>query len=153
MPNGAKPVARRWQRFLRLSVRGLIAVVLVISVWLGSLVRHRIQREAVAAIRRAGGWCLYDWQWQGHHGEFFGEPWAPDWLTRLIGVDYFGHIMEVNLYEFTTDAKVAPVAQLERVERLSLFRTTVSDAGLVHLGGLADSLASFSLILMSPMPD
>jgi hypothetical protein len=48
--------ARPWQRFLRFSVRGLIVVVLVIGVWLGWLVRSaRIQREAVAAIRIAGG--------------------------------------------------------------------------------------------------
>ena len=49
----AVPVARPWRRFLRFSVRGLIVLVLVIGVWLGWLVRSaRIQREAVAAIRK-----------------------------------------------------------------------------------------------------
>ena len=138
MTDQAEPVSTPWRRFLRFSLRGLIVVVLVIGVWFGWLVRGaRIQHEAVEAIRRGGGWCLYDWQWRGHHGEYFGEPWAPRWLTTLIGVDYFGHITEVNLYEVGTDAKVAAVARLEHVERLFLFRTTVSDAGLVHLKGLS----------------
>jgi internalin A len=37
-------------------VRGLILLVLVVGVWLGWIIRSaRIQREAVAAIQRAGG--------------------------------------------------------------------------------------------------
>ena len=51
----AVPVARPWRRFLRLSVRGLIVLVLVIGAGLGWLVRSaHIQRDAVAAITR--GW-------------------------------------------------------------------------------------------------
>jgi hypothetical protein len=54
MPAG--PVSRPWRRYLRFSVRGLIVVVLLMGAWLGSIVRSaRIQREAVAAIRKVGG--------------------------------------------------------------------------------------------------
>ena len=56
------PVARPWQRFLRLTVRGLIVLVLLIGAGLGWLVRSaRIQREAVAAIETAEGEVSYDW--------------------------------------------------------------------------------------------
>ena len=44
--------ARRW---LRISVRGVIVLVLVIGVGMGWIVRRaRIQRDAVAAIENAG---------------------------------------------------------------------------------------------------
>jgi hypothetical protein len=46
----------RWRKFLRFSVRGLIVLVLVIGAALGWFVRGaRTQRDAVAAIERAGG--------------------------------------------------------------------------------------------------
>ncbi len=53
MPDQVKTVARPWRRFVRLSVRGLIVLVLVIGAGLGWMVRQaHIQREAVAAIRK-----------------------------------------------------------------------------------------------------
>jgi hypothetical protein len=45
---------------LRFSVRGLIVLVLLVGGWLGWIVRNaRIQREAVAAIERAGRHVAY----------------------------------------------------------------------------------------------
>ena len=50
-----------WWRRVRISLRGLMVVVLVIGGGLGWVMqRARVQREAVAAIRRAGGSVLYD---------------------------------------------------------------------------------------------
>jgi hypothetical protein len=54
MPEQLSPKA--WRRRLRISVRGLIVLVLIIGAELGWIVQGaRIQREAVAAIRRDGG--------------------------------------------------------------------------------------------------
>jgi hypothetical protein len=51
-----------WRRRLRLSVRALMVVVLITGGGLGWLMyRARVQRDAVAAIRRAGGLTYYDW--------------------------------------------------------------------------------------------
>jgi hypothetical protein len=61
MPAG--PVSHPWRRLLRFSVRGLIVLVLVIGAGLGWVVRSaRIQREAVAAIKSAGGGVTYHHQ-------------------------------------------------------------------------------------------
>jgi internalin A len=94
----AETVSRPWRRFLRFSVRGMIVAVLLIGGWLGWIVRSaRIQRDAVAAIRRADGFVLYDWEWCNGR-KFPGKPWAPDWLIRAIGVDYFGRAACVTYF-------------------------------------------------------
>jgi internalin A len=82
------PLTRPWQRFLRLSIRGLIVLVLVLGGGLGRMVRSaQIQREAVAAIQSAGGLVSYDWEWSNRKSTPSGKPWAPSWFTSLIGVD------------------------------------------------------------------
>jgi internalin A len=138
MPAG--PVSRTWRRFVRLSVRGLIVVVLVIGVGLGWIVRRaHIQRDAVAAIRRAGGLVEYDWQWRNGKSIPGGKPPAPSWLVHLIGGDYFGHVTAVwisNMKE--TDATLADVGHLTRLEELYINSQAISDAGLEHLTGLTN---------------
>jgi Leucine rich repeat len=134
MTDQTNSIPRPWRRYLRFSLRGLIVVVLVVGAEMGWLVRSSgIQREAVAAIEQAGGRAAYNWERVGQHGGTYGEPRAPRWLTDLIGVDYFGHITKVWLGKSGTNAQIALVARLDRVERLDLSFTRVSDAGLVHL--------------------
>jgi hypothetical protein len=144
-PNAARldrrtPVPNPLRRFLRVSVRGLIVVVLVIGAWLGWVVHQaHVQRDAVAAIRYTGGSVHYDWQWSNGRSTPQGKPWAPQGLVDLIGVDYFGHITGVAFGPSATDATFAQVGRLTRVEILSGISgisSSVSDAGLVHLDGL-----------------
>ncbi len=83
MNDQVKPASRRWLRFLRFSVRGLIVLVLVIGGWLGWLVQSvRIQREAVAAIKKAEGEVWYDWQDKAGVSSWYrvGDPWVPRWF-------------------------------------------------------------------------
>ena len=63
MTDQANPESRLWRRLQRFSVRGMIVVVLLVGGSLGWFVRSaRIQREAVAAIEKAGGGVSYDWE-------------------------------------------------------------------------------------------
>jgi hypothetical protein len=78
----AEPGLHPWRKYLRFSVRGLIVFVLVIGAGLGWIVREaHIQREAVAAIKKAGGSVRYSWEyeWEWRDGNSIegGEPWAP----------------------------------------------------------------------------
>ena len=141
MPDQAKPVSRPWRRFLRFSVRGLIVLVLVIGAWLGWLVRSaRIQRDAVAAITKAGGASIMTGS--GATGTVIpgGRPSAPRWLVDLIGVDYFGHVIDVSFHTNTeaTDATFAQIGRLTQLWRLMLIESSVNDASLSHLKGLTD---------------
>jgi hypothetical protein len=98
MTDQAKPVARHWRRFLRFSMRGLIVLVLVIGGWLGWIVRSaRIQREAVATIRKADGEISYDWEWKNGVRTPVKGPNIPRRLVEAFGVDYFGHVVRVSL--------------------------------------------------------
>jgi hypothetical protein len=61
------PRMRPWWRYLRLSVRGLMLVVLAVGGYLGWWLHlARVQRQAVAAIRGAGGSISYEWDVPGN---------------------------------------------------------------------------------------
>ena len=125
------------------SVRGLIVLVLLIGGCLGWIARSAsIQREAVAAIRRASGSVVYAYPRDGvsmcglapqprHPG-----PRIPRWLEKAVGTDYFLHPFEVDFQGTGSDNVLFHVAQLESLERLWIEDTNVTDAGLAHLKGL-----------------
>jgi internalin A len=129
------PKKYRWWNRLRISVGAFLALVLVIGGWLGWIVRSgRIQRDAVAAIRRAGGQVWYEWEYQDgrfHMGEFYC-PW-PKWLVDHVGVDYLGNVIRVDFTRRGSDADLAHVGNLGRLEELVLIDSSVTDSGLAHL--------------------
>ena len=136
----AEPVSPSWKRFLRFGVRGLLVFVLVIGAGLGWIVHQaHIQRDAVAAIVTAGGVIEYDWQRGNGKSVPGGEPSAPRWLVHLIGGDYFGHVTAVWLsHTKETDATLADVGRLTRLEEFYINSQAISDAGLEHLTGLTN---------------
>jgi hypothetical protein len=133
-----KPTPRFWFSYLRLSLLGLIILVLLIGGWLGRVVRSaQVQREAVAAIQRAGGRVEYDWQYdEKGHLDPNGKPWGPKWLVDRVGADCFGNVVRVFLNNGGSDAELFHVGHLDRLGLLDLERSCVTDAGLAHLGGL-----------------
>jgi hypothetical protein len=129
-------------------VRGLIVFVLVIGVGLGWIVRQaHIQRDAVAAIRKAGGSVFYSWEWD--HGKAIpgGRPRQPSWVVESIGVEVYGQVTGVELWGSygPADIVLAAAGRLDRLQRLWVFtHTSATDAGLMHLAGLTD-LSSLGL--------
>jgi hypothetical protein len=102
-------------------VRRLIVVVLVIGVGLGWIVRSaHIQRDAVAAIKKAGGRTFYDIpstpvvSWHEPSG----------WRTLVggyMGIDYVGHVTIALITPTGSDAncqeslaRVGDLGQLEQ---------------------------------------
>jgi hypothetical protein len=160
----AKSAPRSRRRLFRFSVRGLLLLILVIGCGLGWIARvvrtGQTQRRAVAAIYQAGGWALYDTDWDEGQAPTAWHPRWPRSLVDRVGVDYFGTVVFVNLHDRGTDAVLAQVGrlthlkqlhrpglamtdaelihlgQLNKLELLSLNHTQVTDAGLVHLKGL-----------------
>jgi hypothetical protein len=62
--------------------------VRVIGAGLGWVVHQaNVQRDAVAAITRAGGTVMYDWELSNWKPIAGAKAPAPSWLVDLIGVD------------------------------------------------------------------
>jgi hypothetical protein len=102
-------------RWKTISVRGLLLLVLAIACWLGWIVnKARQQRAAVAALQKFGGFVHYDWEfldgpvkvprgnllWMPTWGKLTAnrKPWAPNWIRRAIGDEYFQSVAHVSLY-------------------------------------------------------
>jgi len=143
---------RRWYRF---SLRALLIVVLLLSVlpgWFALKLRQaERQRQAVEAIRKAGGTVLYDYQFHEESGMATGvqESPVPAWLRELMGKDFFASVAAVGFHdpEVSTlnsrpttvddaDAVLEQVAGLTRVIRLELSANQVTDIGMEQLRGL-----------------
>jgi internalin A len=140
---------RSWRQRFRFSVRVWMILVLLLGGGLGWIVRGaRVQREAVAAIRRAGGSVRYNWEWSNGQPNPAGRPWAPGWLVDRIGIDYFGSVTAVYLdrgirWGFFRDRRdlnpiLAHVGRLKCLEWLYLNASSVTDDSLVHLRGLTN---------------
>jgi hypothetical protein len=127
----------RPRRWLRLSVRALMVVVVVLAVALGWFVRRaRVQREAVAAIERSGGQVRYDWEVLSTGGlNPNGKPRWPRWVVDRLGPDYFGHVVLVELRGRATDAEMAGVARFGHLRGFYARKTAVTDEGLAALRG------------------
>jgi hypothetical protein len=111
---------RQWRSYFRFSVRGLIVLVLVTGGWMGWIVRGaRIQREAVAAIEKAGGSVGYDGESNDPTYTLIGKPRIRRPLGDLIGIDYFGRVTYVWLRN-PTDATIAQVGRLSHVQEFDI---------------------------------
>ena len=73
-------------------------------------------------------------------GPTAGQPVAcpiwPEWLVKGLGPDYFGHVVSVSFTRRATDAELIRVGKLNRLERLDLYGSAVTDRGLAQLKGL-----------------
>jgi hypothetical protein len=120
------------RRRARLSVRVLMIIILLIGGGLGWLFHSaRVQREAVEAIKRAGGWVLYEWEEPPRN-----SPW-PKWLYDALGQDFLDRAIEASFdgVEHELDDSV-----LDQFGRLSHLETlwignckSMTDARMVHL--------------------
>jgi internalin A len=144
--DAAHSPARWWKRpRVRLTVRTLMILVLVLAGGLGWIVhRARVQREAVAAIERSGGRVRYAYERKDQNPIPGGKSRWPGWLIGMVGVDYFETVVFAELFERGSDAEMAWIGRLGRLEELYLNVSNsdgppasgLTDAGMVHVAGL-----------------
>jgi Leucine rich repeat len=147
MPTESGQISRPLRKVLRFSVRGLIVVVLVIGGWLGWIVRSaRIQREAVAALKRDQVPVSCDFEFNNDQFIQDARPRWPNWMVEALGVDYFGHVVVVTFCQAEAidreegkertreeiDLDIARLGVFNRMEDLTLFGTNVTDDSLTH---------------------
>ena len=121
---------------MRFSVRGVIVLVLLAGGILGWIVNQaHVQRDAVAAIRRANGNIEYNLNPNR-------SPWWLRWLADRLGIDYVSHVVGVDLVGVgpdgpSTGADLDHVVRLTRIERLELWGSSVNDSRLADLERLS----------------
>jgi hypothetical protein len=114
-------------------------MVLIVGAGLGYVVRGaRIQRDAVAAITAAGASVQYDWEWSLNRRPSAGVLSPQPWIVDLAGIDYWGSVTEVTfmLTDPVSDASLAHVGSLNRLQSLTIRASRESEAALAHLKGL-----------------
>ena len=118
---------------VRYSLRFFLLCVTVIAIWLGVRTNAAIQqRRAVATITNAGGHPYFNWQLQPIYDadgnvDYFkvikdpnAVP-APKWLRRLIGDEFFQHVVKVSIHpDDVNNEIVAAMRRLPRLEEISL---------------------------------
>jgi hypothetical protein len=141
-PASPRPARRDLRHRFRLSVRGLLVLVLLTGCgmgWLARVVRTgQAQRRSVAAVYQAGGWVLYDTDWDARQAALSWKPRWPRWLVERLGVDYCANVVFINLHDRGTDAVLAHVGRLTHLKQLHRPGPAVTDAGITHLGQLRD---------------
>jgi len=134
-------------RWLRFNVRTLLLVITVLCVWLGLQVNAaRRQRNAVAAILKAGGTVYYDYQivfetsvqWPIKSFDDTKPPPGPAWLRRQIGDDYFRTVAAVYFLDIATvdKADLDRLAELRGLKALLSSGTAIVDKDLTVLASL-----------------
>ncbi|MEX2120313.1 MAG: hypothetical protein WD847_12020 [Pirellulales bacterium] len=123
------------------SLRTMMVCIAVFSIWLGWYVHSATrQQRAVRAILERGGTVTYDYQYDTAQDRVVpnGKAPRPVWLQRLLGDDYFHHVVRVSLDDVATDADLVHLEVMPRLRQLFLGGADVSDAGLEHLENLRE---------------
>ena len=139
----AGPDSRPWRKYVRISVRGLIVLVLAVVAGLGWIVRQaHVQRDAVAAIIKARGQASYDID---PNHETVGGKNLSAWrrlLGEFIGIDFVFHVVQASIdvrlanNDVARQQALARLGDLEQLEQVNLAGKSVTDGDLARLAGL-----------------
>lgn len=135
---------------IRLSVGAMMALVLVFGLWLGRRVElARQQRRAVEAVRARGGWVHYDHEFVNDKLTPNRQPWAPAWLGRAVGDEFFRQVRYASFIDDNVtgtlynnrdynplDEVLALLSTQKGLRHLYLQKHQATDGGLAGLRGL-----------------
>ncbi len=91
--------------------------------------RLRRLKPSISTIR-------YDWQFKDGRGVWNGKPWEQKWLADILSVDYFHNVTMVSLSGNVTDADMACLGSLSRIDTLVLDPSNLTEIGVEHLDRL-----------------
>ncbi|MBC8874585.1 MAG: hypothetical protein H8E44_34540, partial [Planctomycetes bacterium] len=150
---------RRWWFSLRTQLVASLTLLVAMGWFTVKMRQADPRRNAVEAIRKAGGYVLHD---------YGGSTVPPRWLTNWIGHEFFTDVIEVRFYcpeeigdvdvevvvqhtkgkvhissldlggTEVTDTSLQRIEALTTLETLKLSATQITGAGLEHLKGLVN---------------
>jgi hypothetical protein len=112
----------------------LVAIVAVGMGWIAY--RVRVQKQGIGLILRHGGMYYYDFEDRTNYPKA-SRSWAPSWLIKALGIDYFHHVTWVRIedHHFDDEDLGRLTTCLPRIESLGIVGTSITDAGLTRLRG------------------
>ena len=128
-------VTRPRRRFWRLSVRGLMVLVLVVGGVLGWQARRAsVQRRAVAQLVAEGIGTSFDYEYDSE-GTYLvnSRPRAPGWLRRAVGDEWFRELASVDVYPGTlkagklSESAIRAAGSLDRLDKLRVYNVPLTD--------------------------
>ena len=163
--NTETPTTRRWLSF---SLRSVFVILTLLCVLLAIWARSaRRQEHAMARLSELSEYdlALFDYEtddmgfYSSDGADGTATPWAPDWLRRAVGEDYFRTVRTLNLTECKisiddvallrnvphlrtlfldqnaslTDEWLSPLADLTELRRLVLWGDGIRGPGLRHI--------------------
>lgn len=133
-----RPTRRR--RWLRYSLRVLLVLVTVLSVWLGWLVhRARQQAAAVDVVLRSGGDVYYEWYYDPQSGAREPESRVRTLLGALFGDEFARRVTHVALgQEEMHPADLEPISGLQDLNGISADGTQLTDDAMAFLASHTD---------------
>jgi hypothetical protein len=140
LPLPDEPPRRRRRRRATLSVRVFLLVVALAALPLGWYAGkvHEL-RGALRTVVRHEGWFYYNFEYHGPDGTSFPKAprsWAPDWLRRTVGDASLHDVvwLRIDSPDFGDD-DLALLKPLDRIESWSIYRSALTDRGMVHFRG------------------
>ena len=128
-----EPPAKPRRRWLQFSLRSLLLVFTIASVWMGTKAnRAHKQSRAVEAITKWGGTVSYDYESDGSK-----QPAYPAWLRNLLPLDYLATARTVRLPKSqVSDDDLQTLTGLPDLVFLDLEDSKITDAGIRKLNVL-----------------
>ncbi len=108
----------------------------------------------MAAVTKAGGTVVYDYQYSDDQFIPAGKPWAPGWLIELLGVEFFHDVLMVTRRSSRgsdVDDAHAAMAAILTFDRLARLQFTDPPPGTM-IDGL-DRLKALRVTLSQPAGD
>jgi hypothetical protein len=143
-----KASRRRW--LPRMNLVSLLTLVAIVGASAGCYAYSiRVQRQTVAAIKAAGGWVMYDWEWETRMSTIRGggigalTGWRRKIADRL-GYDAIASVVSVRLPAGMGQGNSIADYQIELIGRLKSLRlldltgdlVSVTEAGAAPIEGL-----------------
>jgi Leucine-rich repeat (LRR) protein len=99
----------------------------------------------VAALKQLNASISYDYSYSNGVFKVDGKPWAPEWLRRFVGDEYFQEVTAVNFLQSDAklkDADLVCLGDLDRLESLNLMQLS-SIRGATENTNLTDSCLDY----------
>jgi hypothetical protein len=122
---------------VQFSLRGLLVLVAICSVWLGiAFHRAREQARVVALLGPSYNGPLFVMYDFNDLDEDARSP-VPAWLIGALGIDFFHDVTAIAAWDGATDDMLKTIGMLPNVRSVLLHESSVTNDGLAHLKHLA----------------